>query len=159
VSREETQAYCYQHQLKPRIDSSNLSLSQLRNRLRAELIPLLQSYNPKFNESLLRTAYLAKDELDFFQQQLTLIWDEAVVEKDAQIAMDIRVVESLHPALQRCLIREVLRKVLGDLKDIELKHIEEIRKGLKLPPGKKLSLPRGLSVESRPEKHLIIRKV
>jgi tRNA(Ile)-lysidine synthase len=78
-----------------------------------------------------------------------------VVEEDGRVAMNIQVVGLLHPALQRYLIREILRIVLGDLKDIELKHIEEIRNSLKLSPGKRLSLPRGLSLEIASGKCLI----
>jgi len=47
VSREETAAYCRRHHLKPRLDTSNLSLSLLRNRVRQQLLPLLRSYNPQ----------------------------------------------------------------------------------------------------------------
>ena len=39
ISRMETTHYCQQHRLNPRIDSSNLSLSFFRNRLRLELLP------------------------------------------------------------------------------------------------------------------------
>ena len=44
VSRQEIEDYCQQYRLMPRIDTSNLSLSPLRNRIRQQLVPLLQSY-------------------------------------------------------------------------------------------------------------------
>ncbi|MCK5577050.1 MAG: tRNA lysidine(34) synthetase TilS, partial [Dehalococcoidales bacterium] len=46
LSREETADYCRSHQLSPCLDASNLSLSSLRNRIRHQLLPQLQSYNP-----------------------------------------------------------------------------------------------------------------
>ena len=65
VSRDETASYCHHHQLMPRLDSSNLSLSQLRNRIRHQLLPQLKSYNPQVAEALLRTARIAADDLTF----------------------------------------------------------------------------------------------
>ena len=56
VSRQETAAYCHRHNLMPRIDASNLSLSPLRNRIRQQLLPLLRTYNPRVTDALLRTA-------------------------------------------------------------------------------------------------------
>ena len=56
VTREGTMNYCQEHQLAPRIDSSNLSLSFFRNRCRLELLPLLREYNPNVDQALLRLA-------------------------------------------------------------------------------------------------------
>jgi tRNA(Ile)-lysidine synthase len=55
-------------------------------------------------------------------------------------------IASVHPALQRHLFREVLEHMLGSTKDVEWRHIESLRKALFLPPGKMLSLPRGLAL-------------
>ncbi|MDD4874732.1 MAG: tRNA lysidine(34) synthetase TilS, partial [Dehalococcoidales bacterium] len=46
ISRSETEEYCRKNNLVPRLDSTNLSLPPLRNRVRRKLIPLLKSYNP-----------------------------------------------------------------------------------------------------------------
>ena len=46
ISRAEIEAYCHEHQLSPRQDSSNQDTTFFRNRLRHELIPILESYNP-----------------------------------------------------------------------------------------------------------------
>jgi len=43
VSRSETLDYCSEYKLEPRLDTTNLSLSPLRNRIRHQLIPLLKS--------------------------------------------------------------------------------------------------------------------
>ncbi|HSQ40338.1 MAG TPA: tRNA lysidine(34) synthetase TilS, partial [Anaerolineales bacterium] len=54
--REETIVYCAAHGLRPRYDPSNDSLDFFRNRLRNQLIPVLESYNPRFREALKRTS-------------------------------------------------------------------------------------------------------
>lgn len=144
VERRETEAYCLEHDLAPRCDSSNLSLSYLRNRIRHQLIPLLQSYNPNVNEVLLRTARLSAEESAFFEEQVSQVWHQLVKEEREGLILDSSKLASLHPALQRWLLRAALKRLLGDLRDIEEKHIESMRAALSWSAGKRLSLPRGL---------------
>ena len=50
----------------------------------------------------------------------------------------------LPPALKRHLLRVAIENILGSLKDIETRHIEEIMDVLERPAGKQVSLPGGL---------------
>ena len=52
ISRAETQAYCDALDLQPRIDVSNSSPEFLRNRIRLELVPLLEQLNPSIQGAL-----------------------------------------------------------------------------------------------------------
>ena len=144
VSRQETAAYCQNHQLIPRIDASNLSLSPLRNRIRHQLMPLLQSYNPQVAEALLRTARIAGDELAFLDKESARLWGRIAQRQGETIILDKEGFLKLPPALKRHLLRAAIEGVLGSLKDIETRHIEEIMAALTKPAGKKLSLPGGL---------------
>ncbi len=58
VSREEIEAYCRENGLSFVTDSSNLSDSFARNRLRHQVIPLLESFNPRFIQTAGQTAAL-----------------------------------------------------------------------------------------------------
>ncbi len=145
VSRKEIEAYCQQNDLEPRRDSSNLSSSYFRNRIRNELMPLLESYNPRINEALLRTADSLAVDFSFFEQQVSQIWDKVVREEGEAIILKAKELIPLHPALQRYLLREAVRRLLGSLKDIEWKHIEKMRSALSMKVGKRVFLPRGLT--------------
>jgi tRNA(Ile)-lysidine synthase len=151
VSREETRAYCREHRLTPREDSSNLSLSPFRNRIRQELLPLLRGYNPRIGEALIRNSDTLAADLSFLEECVSEVWPKVASEENGAIVLDRDSVVSLHPAVQRHLLRRVTREVLGDLEDIELKHIEKMRDGLTLRKGKRVILPRRLtlSVEGR----------
>ena len=144
IRRKEIEEYCQYHSLTPRNDSSNLSASFLRNRIRSELIPLLRRYNPRIDDALLRTADSMAIDLSFFSQQVSLMWDRVVKEEEGRLVLRFGEVTSLHPALQRYLLREAIRHLLGNLKDIEGKHIEQMRSAFEMKPGKRLILPRGL---------------
>jgi tRNA(Ile)-lysidine synthase len=146
VSREETRACCRQHRLVPREDSTNTSLSPFRNRIRQELVPLLQAYNPRIGDALVRTSDTLAAELAFLEECVSAVWPELAAQEDGAIVLDRDPVVSLHPAVQRHLLRRVAREVLGDLEDIEWKHIEQMRDGLTLRKGKRVILPRRLTL-------------
>ena len=141
----ETEAYCRHHRLASRTDVSNLSAKFLRNRIRHELIPWLQSCNPEVVDGLVSTAEMLAEEQDFLQKQLSEAWDTVVTKKDNWYCLSREEMSAIHPALQHLLLREVFRRLLGDIKDIERKHIEMAQQAFLLPAGRSVSLPRGLS--------------
>ncbi len=155
VSRQETADYCHNDQLLPRIDTSNLSLSPLRNRIRHQLLPLLESYNPRVAEALLRTARIAGDDLAFLDKETSRQWGKIVQKQGTTITLDKEGFLELPPALKRYLLRRAIEDLLGNLKDIESRHIEEMIDALTKPTGKRLSLPGGLVFSIEYDKYLI----
>ena len=145
VSHQETEDYCRQHRLAPRLDASNLSLSPLRNRIRQQLLPLLQSYNPGIAEALLRTGRIAGDDIDFLDKETARLWNKIARQDGEAIILDKPKFDRLPPTLKRYLLRASAEKLLGSAKDIEMRHIEEMMAALGKPAGKRLSLPGDLS--------------
>ncbi|MBN2239432.1 MAG: tRNA lysidine(34) synthetase TilS [Dehalococcoidales bacterium] len=144
LSREETVAYCREKGLHPRQDSTNLSLSPLRNRIRQQLIPLLESYNEGIRDALLRTADTALDETDYLDGVVAGMWGSVVRQEENAVALDKKAFWGLHPAIRRHLLRRAVEAVTGTLKDIETRHITAMMEGFALQPGKELHLPEGL---------------
>jgi len=144
VSREETTNYCRQHQLAPRIDTSNLSLSPLRNRIRHQLLPLLKGYNPQVAEALQRTARIAGDDLAFIDEQCLRLWDEIARKQKDAVIIDKQQLLKTPAVLRRYLLRMSIERLVGNIKDIEMCHIEDIMGILTKPAGKRLNLPGGL---------------
>jgi tRNA(Ile)-lysidine synthase len=144
ITREETASYCQKHQLDPRIDSSNLSPSFFRNRLRLHLLPLLRQYNPSIDQALLRLADIAKEDNVLIEQQASGLWDEVARQENNTIYLDKKQVGGLPIALQRHLLRVAVTKLAGDVRDIEASHIEAARSLLNKQPSKRVSLPHSL---------------
>jgi len=144
ITREETASYCQEHQLDPRIDSSNLSPSFFRNRLRLHLLPLLRQYNPSIDQALLRLADIAKEDNAFIEQQASELWDEVARQENNTIYLDKKQIAGLPIALQRHLLRAAVTRLAGDARDIEASHIEAARSLLKKPASKRISLPHSL---------------
>ncbi|MBA7653115.1 tRNA(Ile)-lysidine synthase [subsurface metagenome] len=155
ISREETASYCRNHKLTPRLDASNLSLSPLRNRIRHQLLPLLKSYNPQVTEALLRTARIATDDLAFLDKEIAQLWDEIARKQESTIILDKARFLELPSALKRHLLRMSIEKLLGNIMDIEIRHIEQIMAASTKPAGKRISLPGGLIFSIEYDKYLL----
>jgi tRNA(Ile)-lysidine synthase len=155
VSRQETAEYCRRHKLQPRIDVTNLSLSPLRNRIRLQLLPLLESYNPKVCEALLRTGRIAADDIAFLDRETARIWDKIAQQQDNVVILDKAKFLKLPSTLKRYILLASIEKIVGSIMDIEMHHIEEIMDALTKPAGKSLNLPRGLIFAIEYDKYLI----
>lgn len=146
VSHEQTLSYCQSHGLSPRLDSSNESPLFLRNRIRKELLPLLQQFNADFSRGLLRLAAIAADDYTFVEERALARCGSVAVPDRGMISFDLRRFSGLSPALQRVILYSSLEKLLGGPVDIEWRHIEEMLAALRKAPGTKLSLPQGLTL-------------
>jgi tRNA(Ile)-lysidine synthase len=148
LTRQETMDYCQRYSLAPRSDSSNVSPSFLRNRVRLELLPVLRSYNPGIDKALLRLADIAGDDLSFIEEQASLLWKKLAREEGDIIYLDMgKMVASPH-AMQRQIFRRAVKQLRGNLKDVEADHIEAMVDFLSKPAGKKLCLPDGLTLST-----------
>ena len=145
INHKETAAYCQSHQLMPQTDTSNLSLSPLRNRIRLKLLPLLQNHNPRIGDALQRTSRLAGETLAFLDKECIRSWDRIVRQQWEVFLFDKAEFLKLPTILQRHLLRLAIERILGNLTDIESRHIEQIMAALTKPAGKKLNLPEGLT--------------
>lgn len=155
ISRKDTAAYCRRYRLKPRLDTSNLSLSPLRNRIRQQLIPLLESYNPQVTDALLRTARIAADDLAALEEEALKLGSNIIKEQENTVILDKEGFLKLPTARQRHLLRSSIEKRLGNLMDIESRHIEEIMTSLHKPAGKIVTLPDGLIFAIEYDRYLL----
>ncbi|UCH59189.1 MAG: tRNA lysidine(34) synthetase TilS [Anaerolineales bacterium] len=80
IWRLEVLEYINRHELQPSDDVSNLDISYLRNRVRHELIPLLETYNPGVRKSIWRTAEIVKDDMTVLDHMVDQAWDNCLDE-------------------------------------------------------------------------------
>ena len=145
IKREEILKYLEQQGLAYQIDHSNLSPTFLRNRIRLELIPLLRDYNPRIEEALFRLSHILRDESSFLEWEVEEVYGSLTQKKEGEVILSSDI-SRLHPALARRLIRRAVREAGGNLRDVELKHIEGVRRALSWSRGKRLCLPHGFTL-------------
>jgi tRNA(Ile)-lysidine synthase len=148
ITRQETVGYCRRHKLAPRSDSSNESLTFLRNRIRLELLPVLRSYNTGIDKVLLRLADIAGDDISFIEEQASLLWQDLARKEGDAIYLDVNKMLALPRAIQRQVFRKAVKQLRGNLKDVEADHIEAMIESLSKPAGKIFCLPDGLTLST-----------
>ena len=147
VSRAQTYAYCAALGLQPRHDETNLSVEHARNRIRLELLPLMERVNPAARDALLRLASNAAEDGSYIQEQADAIWREVARQTDGGVvALDSRLLARRHPAIQSRVLRRAVHAARGsaDGIDVDRRHILAMRRMLTGPAGKTLSLPGGI---------------
>ena len=127
VTRAEIIAYAHEHGLSWREDRSNTDMSFTRNRIRHEIIPLLEVLNPNLIESLSRTAEIVREERDAFSELLDRPWEEVLSEKSEGMVRLDRAYLAMSPiGIRRALLRRGLEHVHGDLQGIGKVHIDAL---------------------------------
>jgi tRNA(Ile)-lysidine synthase len=126
ITRVEIEAYLAERHLEWREDTSNLDRSFLRNRIRHELLPLLEQYNPSVRNTLATTAGILAEENALLDDQVRLTAGQACRFPDSAAACDIPLLRSLPTALQRRLVRLMLSHAAGNLENITYRHLESI---------------------------------
>ncbi len=126
TSRSEIDTYCQQNNLTPRQDASNQDPAYHRNRLRHELIPYLENYNPNIQTVLQRTAKIIAADTEYLEKQLDTIWQTVVDNESSQIiTFKLEPWLNLPLALKRSSLRRAVYKVARNLRDIGFEHIEK----------------------------------
>ena len=126
--RSEIDDYIHAHDLKYCSDETNFENKYLRNKVRLELIPFLELYNPKIKSILTVTSAILTDDEDYLVKQV----DEKLIEVDfrycenSYTSLDIKLLNSQHPAMQKRLVRHAIFISKGNLRSISVRHILEI---------------------------------
>lgn len=148
IRRREIENYCLTSRIPFRTDSSNFDLTFLRNRIRHQLIPVLTEYNPNIVENLVRTAEIIRGENDYMDGEVLSATSEVLKVTGEKICLEESVFSGLDLAIQRRLIRQVYRQLLGKDAALDFSHVERVREFiLSGQTGKVLELPGSAIVE------------
>jgi tRNA(Ile)-lysidine synthase len=145
ITRGEIEAYLTERHLNWREDSSNRDTTFLRNRIRHELLPLLERYNPAVRKTLATTAGILSEE-DALLEAHTLQAAELVcLFTGVTATCSISLLHSYPAALQRRLIRLMLSRLAGNLDHITHRHLENILRMCRAArPNLRTNLPQNL---------------
>lgn len=125
IPRSEIEAYCAAYGLQPRFDRSNLDRTYYRNRLRHELLPFLETFNPRIREVIRRSAAIISADYAYLRQQADKAWAEVVLaENERAITFDLAKWRALPLSLQRSVLRKAIHRLRKSLRNINWIHVE-----------------------------------
>jgi tRNA(Ile)-lysidine synthase len=144
--RSEIEAYCQRRGLQPLEDLTNTDIAITRNRIRHELIPFLEGYNPQIREALQRLSRIIQDEAQALQDVIETAWRKCLVQETAgALAFDDQAMGDLPVALQRQMLRLAILRARGNLADVDFALIERAVHAIRNPPAaRQLHLGLGL---------------
>lgn len=133
IWRYEIEAYVEGVGLKPCIDLSNLDTTYYRNRIRHELIPALETFNPQIKAAIWRMANVLHEEARYLDALTEHAFEEGLREKNEQrIIFDLTKFLNLPIALKRRILRQAIAQLQPDLRDI---GFDAIARGLSFIEG------------------------
>jgi tRNA(Ile)-lysidine synthase len=152
IWRSEILEYCNQRGLDPISDSSNEDIIYFRNRLRHELIPYLETYNPAVRKLIWRTAEVMRGEMDLVDQLVAAAWKDCFLSQgEGFIAIDSLSCSQRPLSVQRHIIRRAIAELRPGLRDIGFNAIEMSLKTLQSSkPYGEIDLISGLKLVHEP---------
>jgi tRNA(Ile)-lysidine synthase len=159
VTRSEIEAYLGQLGQDWREDSSNRQLTFTRNRIRHELLPLLEGWNPRLREHLAQMSAIARDEEAWWQAELARLAPQILLPGRpargggraaggglaAGLALEVNRLAALAPAMQRRLLRHAAEQFGVALNFAATESLRSL--ALAGRAGHKLLLSQGLRAE------------
>jgi len=175
--RAAIETYCAEHGLQPRFDRSNEDTTIYRNRLRHELLPILESYNPQIREVLAHTAETLAGDHQALRAAVDEAWDRVRTEAweiggmgawenggtsparplfhdpvgsgdPNDVRFDLSAWRDLPLGLQRATIREGIHRLRASLRNINWVHVERaVWLAREGTTGQKATLAAGLELE------------
>ena len=134
ADRTETEEFCREQDVSYRVDRMNDDENFTRIRIRKTILPALAEINPKIVETLARTSGLLRRDEQADGRR----------ETDAAQTLKLKPLKVLPKERLYLEMREWLRSSRGNLRSLQLKHIEAIERLIFSPKsGKIVELPGG----------------
>ncbi len=153
ASRKDIISFLVARNLSFRKDASNDAQEFLRNRIRHNLLPLLErDFNPRIKESLVRTASIVRSDDAFLNEVTEETWARVARRDGAHgtggVVVDLKAFGEVPRAIQMRLLRKGLELSGSRMKEIGFRHLESVQR---LAGGsgayRRISLPGGVWVE------------
>lgn len=128
TKREEILAFARAEGLAWREDRTNQDTTFSRNRIRQQVLPVLQQMNPRLLDALQRTADLLLEESNALDILLERPWKDVVArEETGSVALRRDQLLRVPGELQGLLLRRGIANARGNLQGIEKVHVDALR--------------------------------
>lgn len=143
ATRAEMEEYCLEQNITWCVDSSNESMEYRRNKIRKELLPILEEYNPQIKRALATTAYLAAQDQECLDD-LADAYLESYLKKTATgWCLAMNEFKTLPPALATRVLKMAIAKTVGESYcELGSKHVQALMQLVTMArSGRSLDLP------------------
>ena len=158
ISHQNILKYLAAQNINFQTDISNYSTKYRRNSIRHFLFPKLETYNPEIKKSLYRLSESVKNDLNFLEEFSINEFNSISEVNQSQITLQINKLLELPDSILFRVIKHSFSLLTDHQQDIEMIHIKMVVNLIKGETGKKIQLPKSLTV-SKQYNHLIMSTV
>ncbi len=149
-TRADVLEYLRAADLPHREDASNTDVQFTRNRVRHELLPAMEGYNPAIRAHLAQLAEQVRSDCELLDAVTDRYWKRVGRMQAGRLTLSLPALKRQPAAMQRLLVRRAIRLLQGDLRYFEYRHWEEVEQLFQdRPTGSVVSLPAGIRVERK----------
>lgn len=150
LTRAEIEAEIGRRNLPFRVDSTNLERRFRRNKVRLELLPMLErEYNPEIKRLLSELAARSREEDAYLDQQARERAGAWRLREDGAEKISRPALRKMPPALACRVLRQMVAEVGSGLAGVTHRHIESLyHLAAESQSGRKVQIPHGLEARS-----------
>ena len=159
ATKKEAREYLVSRGVSWREDSTNSSDRFTRNRVRNELMPLLETYNPAVGEVLARAATVCSMESDFVESEAERRFGELVSRIGGGLFGKTRDLLREPAAVRFSVMRKAVSELKGDLLAVSSKHLFAVEDAVRSAgPSAEINFPGGIAFYSGHGVFFFVRK-
>ena len=159
VERKEIEAYLQSEGISYRTDSSNLSDDYTRNRIRNRILAYAaEEINRQAIKNIHEASLRLQEAWDYIEDNISLCYKEIVECRSNEYRIPVKALLKEAAIIQKGLIRHIIEKMTGRLRDLEAKHIDAVLALCGRQVGKLVQLPYGIVAEREYDNILLRHK-
>jgi len=161
IKKDEIIEYLDENRIEYNIDRTNKELIYTRNKIRNDLITKIENeYNPNIIDTINRMAKQITEDMDFIESVAKEEYTKMIISKtNDSVRLNISDFKNKKAAIKNRIILLAVEDILGTVKGIESKHLEDISNLLDNSiPGKKFEIRNKFGVYIEKNKVAIITK-
>ena len=144
VTRTEIEAYLKGEGVSYCTDSTNLETDFTRNKVRLQVLPLLNQVNSRAVDHIVATSTQLSEVEEYLKKQTDLLYDRIVTNVNGLYSVDIELLKKEDPVFIKRILRQMVGNAAGKLKNIEETHVLSVYELLDKGVGKQQNLPYGV---------------
>jgi len=159
VTRADVMGYLKERRLRPRHDASNTDPAHLRNRVRHELLPLMERIREGASDAVGRASEDARLTLEYLESQADELWREAceIAENRQSVCIDRVAMREAHAALRHIVVERAVIALVSSAEGFSRRNYRDI--DAMITAGRtrsEIDLPKGLRLACRDTRTAIL---
>ena len=146
LRKSEAAGFCRQLGLAPLLDHTNDDTRFPRNKLRRDVIPILELINPNVTEAISRLARTARDDFEVIDAVSTEAFSASVTTRDGSADVSKEAVRNLPVPVARRVLMAAYESVTGTLDGLESAHLDAMLEVARGKAGAAVDLTGGVKM-------------